>query len=289
MPAKEILDIGAPALAFVSLIAVGLDLTAGDFRRLRLRPGVVAIGVFAPLVALPVIAVALVRWFEPDAFVQAGLLLVAACPIGGISNLYSYLARASVALSVALTAASCLVAVAAIPALTAAFEWALQAPVRTDAPIALLVMQLALVVVLPVGLGIAARRRWPAWAQARRGAFQRLAFVLLGLLLLLVVIAERGRIAATFGEVVLIASVFVTLSFAAGWLAGLAVRAGQADRFTLGAEFATRNVAVATMIAVTLLGHTEFAAFGSVYFLTELPIMLAAVAIRRRGLRRAGP
>jgi ACR3 family arsenite efflux pump ArsB len=40
-------------------------------------------------------------------------------------------------------------------------------------------------------------------------------------------------------------------------------------------------VAIATAIAVTLLGRTEFAAFASVYFLTELPIMLAAVAARR--------
>ena len=54
------------------------------------------------------------------------------------------------------------------------------------------------------------------------------------------------------------------------------------DRFTLATEFATRNVAVATAIAVTLLGRAEFALFATTYFLTELPLTLLAVAGFRR-------
>ena len=87
------------------------------------------------------------------------------------------------------------------------------------------------------------------------------------------------------GDVVLLATLFVTASFAAGWAAGSVVRASDADRFTLAAEFATRNIAIATAIAVTALGRTEFAVFASVCFLTELPLMLAAVAVRRWRLR----
>lgn len=67
------------------------------------------------------------------------------------------------------------------------------------------------------------------------------------------------------------------------------MRASDADRFTLAAEFATRNIAIATVIAVTMLGRTEFAVFGSVYFVTELPLMLAAVAAWRWRQARAAP
>jgi len=281
-PLKTVLDVGAPALVFLSLITVGLDLTPADFRRLREVPGVVAVGVFAPLVALPAIAVALVWWFEPDPFVGAGLLLVAASPIGGISNAYSYLARASTALSVALTGVSCVVAVGAIPVLTQGFAWALREPIRVDAPVPVLLMQLFVIVALPIGAGMAMRRRWPEWAAARRAWFQRMTFVLLGLLLVIVVVAERERIAAVLSQVVVVAAAFVVLSFGAGWAAGSVVRASESDRFTLAAEFATRNIAIATTIAVTMLGRTEFAVFASVYFLTELPLMLAAVAVWRR-------
>ena len=283
------MDVGAPALAFTTLLAVGLDLTATDFTRVRRTPLIIAVGLLAPLVALPALALALVWWFRPDPAVEAGMLLIAACPIGGISNTYSYLARASTALSVTLTGLSSVLAVGAIPVLTGAFERVLREPIRVEAPVTILALQLVFILALPIGLGMDIRRRWPAWAGARRQWFQRLAWCLLALLLLLILTIEARRAASMLGDVVLLAALFVTSSFAVGWAAGTAVRAGDADRFTLASEFATRNVAIATAIAVTLLGRTEFAVFASVYFLTELPIMLAAVAARRwRQARLAG-
>lgn len=282
IPLKTVLDVVTPAIVFTSMMAVGLDLTREDFARVRRVPSVLAVGLFAPLVTLPAIALALVWLLTPEPAVQAGLLLVAACPIGGISSTYSYLARASTALSVTLTGLSCMLAAASIPALTRVFGGALREPLRVDAPVVILVLQLAFMLVLPTSLGMLIRRWWPWWAETRQPRIQRLAFVLLGLLLLLVISVEGPRVRSALPQVVLVAATFVTASFAVGWLAGAAVRASGPDRFTLAAEFATRNVAIATAIAVTLLGRTEFAVFASVYFLTELPIMLAAVAAWRR-------
>ncbi|MGE5199259.1 MAG: bile acid:sodium symporter family protein [Rhodospirillaceae bacterium] len=279
---RSVVDIATPVIAFTLLLAVGLNLTPSDFARVRRAPSVIAVGLLAPLAVLPAIALMLTWWFEPDPFVEAGLLLVAACPIGGISNTYSYLARASTALSVTLTGLSSAMAIGTIPLMTRVFEHVAREPLGASAPVSVLVMQMVLILALPVGLGMAIRHRLPAWAAASSTTVQRLAFVLLAVLLLLIIAVERHRIAAELTDVVMIAAVFVTASFAVGWLAGAAVRASGADRFTLGAEFATRNVAIATAIAVTLLGRTEFAAFASVYFLTELPIMLAAVVVRRR-------
>jgi BASS family bile acid:Na+ symporter len=278
---NAILDVGAPALAFTTLLAVGLELTPADFVRLRRIPLVVAVGLFAPPVVLPAVALALVWGFSPDPAVEAGLLLVAACPIGGISNTYTYLARASTALSVTLTGLSSVLAVGAIPALSGVFEHVLREPLRVGAPVATLGLQLVFMLAAPLGLGMGIRHRWPAWAQARRRWFQRLAWLLLGLLLLLILTIEAPRVAAMIEDAVLLATLFVMGSFATGWAAGTAARANDADRFTLAAEFATRNIAIATAIAVTLLGRTEFAVFASVYFLTELPIMLVAVAAWR--------
>jgi BASS family bile acid:Na+ symporter len=285
---KSILDVGAPALAVTTLLAVGLELAPADFARLRRVPLVVVVGVLVPPVVLPALALALVWGFSPDPAVEAGLLLVAACPIGGISNTYSYLARASTALSVTLTGLSSVVAVGAIPAISGVLEHVLREPLRIDAPVATLGLQLVFMLAVPLGLGMAIRHRRPAWAQAARPWFQRLAWFLLALLLLLILTVEARRVTSVLGEVVLLATLFVTASFAAGWVAGTAVRASEADRFTLAAEFATRNIAIATAIAVTLLGRTEFAVFAGVYFLTELPIMLAAVAAWRWRQSRAG-
>ena len=120
---KALIDIAVPAITFVLLAAVGLDLTAADFARVRRQAAVVAAGLIAPVVLLPPLAVVLIGMFRPDAATAAGLLLVAACPIGGISNTYSYLARASTALSITLTALSCLFAGLTIPVAGVGLEW----------------------------------------------------------------------------------------------------------------------------------------------------------------------
>jgi ACR3 family arsenite efflux pump ArsB len=70
-------------------------------------------------------------------------------------------------------------------------------------------------------------------------------------------------------------------ALAAGLLVGWLCRAGRDDRFTLGVGIATRNAAIATAIAVTILGQIRFAVFATVYFLVEVPIMLVAIGVFR--------
>ena len=65
-------------------------------------------------------------------------------------------------------------------------------------------------------------------------------------------------------------------------MTGAASDASSVDRFTLATEFATRNLAVATAVAVTPAGRVEFASFAATYFLTEIPLMLCAIGIYRR-------
>ena len=62
------------------------------------------------------------------------LACVAVCPIGGISNTYSYLARASTALSVTLTGVSSLLSVVTIPIITGWFEGVVGHPLGFRAP-----------------------------------------------------------------------------------------------------------------------------------------------------------
>jgi bile acid:Na+ symporter, BASS family len=279
---KTLIDISVPLITFLLLAVVGSSLTPADFARLwRARVTVVA-GLVAPLLLLPPLALGLIVLFRPSREAEAGLLLVAACPIGGISNTYSYLARASTALSVTLTAASSLLAVVTIPVLDRFFESVLQRPFGFRAPAHLLIVQLLLMLALPVGLGMWARRRWPEWTSGNAPSAQRLAFLAMAVLLLLFIASEADRFVSGLSRTVPLAAAFVIASFGVGWLVGAALSVNARDRFTLAAEFATRNVAVATSIAVTLLGRAEFALFATTYFLTELPLMLVAIAAFRR-------
>ncbi len=278
---KEVVDVAIPVVTLLLLTAVGLDLAREDFRRVRREPRPLAIGLLVPLVALPLVAFALILVFAPPPAVEAGLLLVAVCPIGGISNTYSYLARAATALSVTLTALSCLLAVATVPLLTRCFETVLGRTLGFDVTPGLLLAQLVFMLALPVGLGMWIRSRWPGFAAARRPAIQRFGFAALGLLVVFVTWAEFDAFLSGLPSAVPLSAAFVAVSFAIGWTAAVAGRADRRVRFTLAAEFATRNVAIATAVAVTLLHRVDFAVFATTYFLVELPLMLTAVALFR--------
>jgi len=278
---QTFVDVAIPAITFLLLAAVGLDLRAEDFARVRRQRTVILAGLLGPLLLLPPVAFGLIRVFTPPPAVEAGLLLIAVCPIGGISNTYSYLARASTALSVTLTGVSCLLAAATIPSLASLFEAALGRPLGFAAPAGLLLTQLALMLALPVGLGMFVRRRWPHVADDHRAGLQRLAFGLLAALIAIVVYDQFDAFLRELRTTVLLAASFVVGGFAIGWTIGLTLQTDARDRFTLAAEFATRNVAIATAIAVTLVGQVEFAVFATIYFLTELPLMLGVVTIFR--------
>jgi BASS family bile acid:Na+ symporter len=278
---STLIQFAVPAITFALLFTVGCDLRPGDFRRLLGRPAIVGAGLFAPLVILPILAAGLIALFGPSPSIASGLLIVSACPIGGFSNFYSHLAMASPALSVTLTGLSCLLAVVTIPALSAVYRATLDPSLGLSVPILPLVVQIFAMLVLPVSLGMAARRHRPQWVDRHRRMLQHVSLVALALLLTLVVLSDVDRFVAELPSTVPLAFVFVAASFAAGWGVGLLVRADGRDCFTLASEFATRNVAVATMIAVALLHRVEFATFATTYVLTEAPIVLVAAFLFR--------
>ena len=284
---KALLDLAVPAVTFLLLLAVGLDLAPADFARVRRQPRVLAAGLLGPLLVLPPLALLLVVLSRPSSDLQTGLLLVAACPIGGISNTYSYLARASTALSVTLTVCSSLLAVVTIPALALAFRAALGHSVGFAAPIPLILAQLLLMLALPVALGMWVRFSRPVFAGRSQPYLRALGFVGVAALIVLIVASDPVVFLHGLRDSVPLAATFVAASFLAGWLVGAATGASPPDRFTLATEFATRNMAVAAAIALTLAGRVEFALFATTYFLTEIPLMLGAIVVYRRSRQTA--
>jgi bile acid:Na+ symporter, BASS family len=286
---QTIIDFTVPPLTFILLAAVGLDLTTEDFARVRRQPTVVIAGIVGPLLLLPPVAVGLTWLFQPTPAVASGLLLVAACPIGGISNTYSYLARASTALSVTLTGLSCLLASATLPLVGRGLEIALGRELDLAPPIPVLLVQLILMLALPIAIGMWVRRRWPDVALRYRATVERLAFVGVAIVLFLIILDDPRMFVSELPDTVPLAAIFVVCSTAVGWMTGAAVTEDRRDRFTLAAEFGTRNLGVAMAVAVTLLGRVEFARFAYTYFLIEMPILLAAVALFRRLTPSASP
>jgi bile acid:Na+ symporter, BASS family len=139
---KPIIDVGVPALVIRTMVAVGLGLTVGDFRRVLRTPGLVVAATVGQLVFLPLIALVLIRSLPLSSSVEKGMLLVVACPDGSMANFYGQLAKANVALSVSLIAVSCLAALVTMPALMTGFQAYLGETATLKVPVATIIGQL---------------------------------------------------------------------------------------------------------------------------------------------------
>ncbi len=102
-------------LLVILMFGMGATLTAESFREVLARPRAVLIGLASQFGWMPMLAYLLaVQLKLPDA-AALGLVIMGTCPGGTTSNMFAYYARADVALSVSMTAASKLLGVVMMP------------------------------------------------------------------------------------------------------------------------------------------------------------------------------
>lgn len=150
------------------MFSVALGLRIQDFRKLLNMPRVYFGGVVAQVLLLPLVTFGLIHLLSPPPSIALGMIVVACCPGGAMSNLLTYLARGDVAVSVALTATSSLLAALLTPAST--LFWS-QAYAPTGALLQsldvnpwLFVGQTTVLLAIPLLAGMTLAARFPDWA-----------------------------------------------------------------------------------------------------------------------------
>ena len=99
----------------VVMFSIALDLRMGDFKEVSRNPKAFAVAVVAQFLALPALTFVLIWLLEPRPSIALGLILVAACPGGNISNFLTHRAKGNIALSVSMTAFSTAICPIATP------------------------------------------------------------------------------------------------------------------------------------------------------------------------------
>ncbi len=141
----------------VIMLSMGMTIGFDDFRRIGRERGSVLPGVALQYTLMPALGWTLATLFDLPTPFAVGLILVSCCPGGTASNVISFLARADVALSVAMTTVSTMAAVLMTPILTT-----ILAGSRVDVPATGLLLDTLQVVLVPVTLGALLRWRFPA-------------------------------------------------------------------------------------------------------------------------------
>ena len=286
---KAVLDIGVLGVTLLLMVTVGMDLEVGDFREVARRKGALLGTLLLPAILLPVLGFALARALALPPHLTAGILLLAACPVGDIANFYTLLARGNVALSVSVNTLSCLLSVATMSVAFALYDRLLGQHYAFAVPTPTLVLRLTLMVALPVLAGMAVHRWKPAWAANHGRTLRGLCLAGIAFLLVYVLVNRWTQVAAEWRQTALAGVAFVAAALAVGLALARVSRLSADDTITVGIVFAVRNVALASAIAVTLLNRIEFAVFAVVYFLTEVPLLLGVAGAYRRWWARTLP
>ncbi|MDM7969642.1 MAG: bile acid:sodium symporter family protein [Paracoccaceae bacterium] len=230
---EAVLDFSAGSLVLLNgilavvMFSIAIDLAPRDFRVLARAPKPLIVGLVSQFVVLPVLTFLLVLAVRPQPSVALGLMLVAACPGGNISNFITHRAGGNAALSVSMTAFATVAAILLTP-LNIAFWGSLYAPtaeiLRATAidPVNIAIT-VGLMLVLPLVLGVTLNARRPDVTRKLR---QPLQWVSMAIFVGFIIIA----LAANWAQ-------FLTY---AGGIAGLVILH---NALALGGGYATASLA----------------------------------------------
>jgi len=101
-------------LAFL-MFAVALDIKIVDFKKILEQPKSVIIGLTSQLLLLPLLSILLVYAFRPASSIALGMMLIAACPGGNVSNYAVHLSKGNTALSIMMTSITTVCAIILTP------------------------------------------------------------------------------------------------------------------------------------------------------------------------------
>jgi bile acid:Na+ symporter, BASS family len=235
-----------PLLLGVIMFGMGMTLRLEDFRALMVRPWEVLGGVVAQYTIMPLLAVLMVALFALPADLAVGVILVGTCPGGTASNVITFLARGDVALSVAITSVSTLIAPFLTPLLTL---WLAGAYVEVT--IGALFLSIVKIVILPIVLGLLARRLLGARAARLTQMLPVISVAAIALIVAFVIGANEGAIGRAswrvFGAVMAHNLVGLALGYLAAVLAGLSPAKRKAVCFEVGMQNSGLAVALATV------------------------------------------
>ena len=153
----EIVTKIAPIALALIMLGLGLGLSIKDFTRILKVPKDFFIGLFSQLIILPIVAFLIVITFDFPLPIAVGLMIIAAAPGGVTSNILTKFANGDVALSISLTAVTSLISIFSVPLIVINSANFLGSTISTEISITNVALKMALVVTVPVILGMIIR------------------------------------------------------------------------------------------------------------------------------------
>lgn len=245
----------------VIMFGMGLTLKPNDFKPVLMRPKEIIIGELAQFIVMPMVAWLLCKLLKLPTELTLGVILVGCCPGGTASNVICYLAKGDIALSVAMTAISTLLAPIATPALVF-----LLAGKEVDVDMVGMFLSIVQVVIVPIALGLVVNNYLSRFTKIVTPLLPMVSTLAIAAIIGIVVSHSSARILSCsllVGIAVILHNVAgLALGYAAGKLSGLT----QDKRIAIAIEVGMQNSGLATSIAATHFAMFPLAAVPGAIF-----------------------
>ncbi|MBQ6278771.1 MAG: bile acid:sodium symporter family protein [Muribaculaceae bacterium] len=257
------------------MFELGLNLEFEDFKLFKYRPKPVIAGLIGQIIILPALAW-LIGWaLKLEPIFLIGFVLIACCPGGSSSNVFSMIAKGDVALSVSLTACSSIITLFTVPLIMDWVTASAGSQVNVHLPVGKLVMQNIVLMFLPIAVGIAVRKRSYWMANKIHKVLSKIAFPALIFLATVFFIQNREAIIDKFGQLGLSITVLILLAMASGVALSWAMRVNTRERRTIVIEIGMQNAAQAIAIASSpLVFNNDLIAIPAIIYALMMNIIL---------------
>mgnify|MGYP003302223995 FL=1 len=273
-------------ILIVLMFLLGTDLNKDSFTNVARNPRAVIIGMTGQLLILPVIAFVLACLLKLPPVYFMGIMLIACCPGGSSSNVFSMLAKGDVALSVTLTAISSIVTMFTIPAIMEFVSNFVseQSGIDINLPFGKLIVQNIVLLFVPLILGILFRKFYPDTAAKVNKILGKLAFPALMTLALIFFLQYTEEIKANFAVLGITITVLILASMLCSSLLSRLTKSNTAVRRTIVIEVGMQNAAQAISIASSpfIFNNGEMALPAIIYALLMNVILLIYVAVVKK-------
>ena len=273
-----------PLALFVIMFGMGLALSISDFRRVSKHPKAFAIGISAQMILLPIIGFAVATALSLPPMLAVGLMILALCPGGTTSNLFAYLAKGDLALSVSLTAVASLIAPFTLPLIG---SWAIAHfmgdNTAVSLPLGKTVLQLVAITILPVSIGMLVRARARAFADRAEGPVKLLSALFLVAVIGGILRNSWSELPSYFADAGLAALVLNLSTMACGFALARITRLGKPQSVTISLEVGLQNGTTALLVTGSILENPVMSIPPAVYSLVMFGTGILFSVLMTRG------
>ena len=234
------------------MLGVAIDLKLEDFKRVLRAPKAPAIGLAAQFLLLPAFTFLLTMLLRPHPSIALGMILVAACPGGNLSNLMTYLAKGNCAISISMTAISTLAAIIMTP-----LNLALWGSLNPDTAEILKTVSLSpmdvfvtvfIILGIPLTIGMVLSRIFPGLADKVRKPFKIFTLVFFMLIVLGALAANFKIFLEVIGLVIFIVFLHNALALNIGYWSAKLLKLSEYDSRAVSIEVGIQNSALGLVL-----------------------------------------